>query len=216
LSNDPRLVVDFTTAIDDPPRITIPIKYLPLLPTDAKGEIIFPDNFCGIRVIQASRFVFLKNGKQVDDFPFNNVPENSSVSKMFGDNFYLGGIDFTGPIGACARSNEAFRFPFPFTKSEQAGGPPDAQVKLVIEMEPGSKIEFLNFLLLSPESLPLYEIFEDKTEEKMRKIEQLLLSLEVDSGYCGIDAFVQKMCEDAEAEGKPGECLIGADFESPC
>jgi hypothetical protein len=216
LSNDARLVVDFSTAIDDPPRITIPVQFLPLLPTDATGEIIFPDNFCGIRVRKASRFVFLKNGKQFDQFPFNNVPENSSVVKMFGDDFYLGGIDFTGPIGACASTSENWRFFFPFTQSNEAGGPPEAQVTLVIEMEQGSEIEFLNFLQVKRESLSSYEIFKDQTEEKMKKIEELLAILEVDSSYCGIDRFVRKMCEEAKQEGKPGECLIAEDFETPC
>jgi hypothetical protein len=158
----------------------------------------------------------LKDRKQVDDFQFNNVPETSSVAAMFGDYFYLGGIDFTGPIGACASASEAWRYFFPFTKVNEAGRPPVAQVKLVIEMEPRWKIEFLNFLQTKPESLPLYEVFADKTEEKMRKTEELLLSLAIDSGYCGIDAFVQKMREDAQQKGKPKQCPIGENFESPC
>lgn len=216
LSNDARLIVDFSAAIDDPPRITIPTRFLPLLPTNADDTIIFPDNFCGIRVRQASRFVFLKNGKQFDEFPFNNVPESSSVAKMFGDNFYLGGIDFTGPIGACTSTSEDWRFFFPFTQSHEAGGPPDAQVTLVIEMEQGSQIEFLNFLQVKTESLSSYEIFKDHTKEKMKKISELLSLLKIDDGYCSIDNYVRKMCKDAKQDGKPGECLIGEEVTSPC
>lgn len=218
LSDDPRLIIDFSSAIDDPPRITIPVDFLPLLPVDPKGEIIFPDNFCGIRVRKASRFVFLKDGEQINEFPFNNVPENSSVHEMFGDNFFLGGIDFTGPIGACASASakEDWRFFFPFTQSSEAGGPADAQAKLVIEMQQGSEIEFLNFLQIKKNSLKSYQIFKDHTKEKMKKISELLAMLELDDGYCSIDRFVQEMCEDAKKDGKPGECLIGSDFQTPC
>jgi hypothetical protein len=62
-----------------------------------------------------------------------------------------------------------------------------------------------------------YELFKNDTEEKFKKaMEALLLTLAIDSGYCGIDQFLEKACEEAKAKGKPGECLIGEDFQSPC
>jgi hypothetical protein len=82
-----RLVVDFSTATDDPPRITMPdpnsaqnASLYPDLPRDHEGNVIFPDNFCGIRITQPDRFVFNKNGSEVDSFPFNNIPECCSLN----------------------------------------------------------------------------------------------------------------------------------------
>lgn len=220
LTGSARIVVDFGTIVDGQPRITLPIDFLDFLPTDPDGNIIFPDNFCGLRVRKASRFVWLKNGSEFDQFPFNNVPEKgpkSSIQKLFGDDFYLGGIDFTGPIGACSGSNENWQFPFPFTKTNEGPGAPENQLRLVIELEQGSEIQFLNFNLVQGEGLPAYELFSDELEEKFRKLaERFAILLEVDSGYCGIDQFLRDMCEEAKEDHKPGECLISDDVESPC
>src|SRR5262249_48538898 len=81
-----RLIVDFGLSTDDPPRITMPdpnsaqnASMYPNLPRDHEGNVIFPDNFCGIRIIKPDRFVFNKNGSEIDSFPFNNIPECCSL-----------------------------------------------------------------------------------------------------------------------------------------
>jgi hypothetical protein len=113
--------------------------------------------------------------------------------------------------------NEAWRFFSPFTQTSEGAGPPEQQVTLVIELEQGSKIEFLNFLQVKPDSLASYELFIHETEKKFKEaMNALLLSMAIDSGYCGIDQFLEESCDEAKAKGKPGECLIGADFVSPC
>jgi hypothetical protein len=222
LIDEPRITVDFSRIVDDHPQISLPIDFFRFLPMTEDGNPILPDNFCGLRVRQPSRFVWLKQGKEFNKEPFNNVPEESSVYQMFGDDYYLGGIEFTGPIGKCSDSSENWQFPFPFTKTNKGPSAPDYELLLVIELEHDSEIEFLNYNLKSPEGLSLYEIYSRDWEGKFLEVIELLNKVaaevtgeEYDS-YCSIDRFMHQMCEQAKEDGKPRECLIRGNYESPC
>jgi hypothetical protein len=255
-----RLTVDFSTAIHDPPRITMPnpnnfkfASLYPDLPTDHEGNVIFPDNFCGIRIIRPDRFVFNKNGAEFDSFPFNNIPEccslrpvspsmnncstdpqnctvipkscsgnpddSCSVKKVFGETIYREGIQFSGPIGQCQSSNTGWQFFSPFTRTNPEA-PAEQQVTLIIELEPDSKIEFFNAKLLnSAEALASFELFTEETEKKFMEAEKRLKEM-FDEGWCGIDGFIRKQCEDTTDEHDPfnycAELKVVLEPQSPC
>jgi len=87
-------------------------------------------------------------------------------------------------------------------------------LKLVIQLSQGSEIEFLNFNIRPKETMKIDEFFSDKEFNKMEKmLKSFKKSLEIDSGYCGIDKCLRKICEQ-NPDGR--KCLISDDFVSPC
>lgn len=207
-----RVVVDFTTIIDDHPRLSLPLDLLPdYLPRDETGSPVIPDNFCGLRMIQADRVIWeTAEGELETDFPFNHI-ETFDTGPDDPDNlptFHLAGIDFTGPIGGCEEANEPWQFFFPITR-DSTGGPPPAR-RLTVELPTGS-IEFLNFNIHAGEPLDARELYSDEVFETLEAIAEIFESLEIDNGYCSIDEYVQKVCEES-----PSACPVSADFESPC
>ncbi|MDH7447418.1 hypothetical protein [Aquimarina sp. 2201CG14-23] len=193
LSGGHNIIVDFTTIIDENPKITIPVSYLPELP-QYDGEIIFPNNFCGMRILKADRFIWLDQGGQVvDTFPYNYVPENGpddSIQELFGDNYYLGGVEFTGPIGACDEANENWSFPYPFTQTDPVMNEP---LKLVIELLAGSEIEFLNYNIHPQEPLGADELFEDVDFNE-------LIEFFNETFYEGFENWIDSVCEENPAD----------------
>jgi len=150
LSDDDRLVIDFTTIVGEPgkPRITIPEGYLPLLPV-CDGEYVWPTNYCGMRITKAARFLWLdKDDKTIgtigseDDFYYQSIPESSSIQEH-DFHAYSNGIEFSGPIGDCSTSNNEWGFSFSITKNGILD-PNNPTVKLVIDMVADSGIEFIN------------------------------------------------------------------------
>ena len=214
------LVLDFGVTIDGQPRLTLPtstnvgpLDYLPdYLPRDEDGNLVIPDNFCGINVRRASSFQWQKDGETVTDFPYNRVDD---VAALPGEHDFLGGIDFTGPIGACAEANEPWQFFQPLT--QHGGDSPVPGMRLVIEMGPGSELEFLNFNFHPGEALNAHELFGEDISEKIKAIAEAFEAFELDNGYCSIDNYVQKVCEEEEeGEAPVGSCPVGGDFASPC
>ncbi len=191
-SQNYRIVVDFSRIIDGKPEITLPTRFLSLLPT-YDGKVIFPDNFCGLKIIKPSRFLWLDKGnKVVDQHPYSYVPESSSVNQMYGDNYYLGGIDFTGPIGACSNGSGNWNFPFPLTKE---GTNPFPNLKLVIELESNSQITFLNYNI-SKKPLKADKIFKEISFNKI--IKAILSQFEESNSKKRLDnfeEFVEEVCE---------------------
>ncbi|MEO1429359.1 MAG: hypothetical protein AAFV71_09900 [Cyanobacteria bacterium J06633_8] len=188
-----RVIVDFSSIIDGKPTITLPAQFLSTLPT-YDGEVLFPDNFCGMKIIAPSRFIWLdKQNKVVDQHPYNYVPESSSVNQMYGDNYYLGGIQFTGPIGACNKNGSgSFDFPFPLTKE---GKNPLPNLKLVIELVSDSQIKFLNYDI-DNKPLKADKIFKKKSFEKIiDTIKKQFDDSNSKKRLENYDKFVEEVCE---------------------
>ena len=187
-----RIVVDFSRIIDGKPTITLPVQFLSILPT-YDGKVMFPDNFCGIEIRKSSRFLWLDaSNKVVDQHPYSYVPESSSVNQMYGDNYYLGGIKFTGPIGACSKDSGSFDFPFPLTKEGKNHLP---NLKLVIELQSDSEIKFLNYDI-SNKSLKADKIFKEISFDKI--IKQIMKQFDDSNSKKRLenfDEFVEEVCE---------------------
>lgn len=211
LSGSSRVIIDFGLIIDNHRRVTLPVDFLPEFLPLKNGQQVIPDNFCGLRIIQADSFFWHTQDNQVfDQFPYNNVPDVSSL----GDNAFLGGIDFTGPMGACLNFQDNFHFPFPLT---QTGESPVAGLKLIFQLASGSRIEFLNFNVHAGEALNAHELYSDKVFKKLKNIAELFESQAVDNGYCSIDNYVQKVCSQEQMGKAPiGSCPVSDDFSSPC
>ena len=191
-SQNYRVVVDFSRIIDGKPTITLPVQFLSILPT-YDGEVIFPDNFCGLKITKASRFLWLNaSNTVVDQHPYSYVPESSSVSQMYGNNYYLGGIKFTGPIGACSKGSGSFDFPFPLTKEGKNSLP---NLKLVIELQSDSEINFLNYDI-SQHPLKADKIFKKISFNKIINA----LNKQFDDSHskkrlANFEKFVKEVCE---------------------
>ena len=139
LSGNPYLIVDFGTFIEEQPVITIPADFLPLLPYNTDGSPKIPDDFCGFKVRRADAVFWQRqDGEVVTDFPYNTVEDVSDLD----NEFFLGGIQFTGPIGQCTEDNNPWQFAFPITQT--SGDSPTSGLKLVIQMRSDSELEFLN------------------------------------------------------------------------
>jgi len=191
-----RIVVDFTTIIDEKPRITLPVQFLPTLPF-YEDEVIIPNNFCGMRIKKPARFLWeTQDGQLVQTDPYNYVPENgpnSSVLALFGQDVYGDGIEFTGPIGPCTAGNANWAFPFPFTDT---GSMTDQPLRLTIELEGDSEIEFLNYTIHEPEPLDADELFEEIDFNE-------LIEFFEETFYEGFEQWIDAVCED-----NPGECPL--------
>ncbi len=146
LSDGDKIIVDFGTILDEQPRITLPIGALPESVFNNDGTMSIPTNFCGLRIMEAESFTWQTiTNVVIDDDPYN---QSDDVQADFGDEFYLGGIDFTGAIGQCEEANDPWQFNFPLTQN--SGDSPIPNLRLVIEVIPGApatpggpEIEFL-------------------------------------------------------------------------
>jgi hypothetical protein len=172
LGNDKyQVVVDFTKLIDGKPEITIPIQFLKDLPS-YNGKIIFSDNFCGLNIVKANRFIWhTQNDRVYRTFPFNYVPENSSILNEYSDSgegeyFYRHGINFTGPIGKCATSAKDWTFQQPFM---QQSTPFPKPLKLIIELNSDSEVKFLNYKIIKGKPLSALKLFKPTRAEKLLK-----------------------------------------------
>ncbi|WP_413167730.1 hypothetical protein ACL6C3_13630 [Capilliphycus salinus ALCB114379] len=192
-SQNYRILVDFSRTIEGQPEITLPTQFLPQLPT-YDGEVLFPDNFCGLQVMRASRFLWLDTANNVvDEHPYNFIPESQSLKDIEnGETFYLGGINFTGPIGACNDGSGTWSFPFPLTKE---GKNPFANLKLVIELEGDSKIEFLNYNF-SKQPLKADKIFKEISLDKiLKQLQEQFDDSNSKKRLENFEDFVEEVCE---------------------
>lgn len=83
----------------------------------------------------------------ITDAPYN---QSDDIQADFGDEFYLGGVEFTGAIGQCEEANDPWQFNYPLT--ENSGDSPIPNLRLIIEVIPGApatpggpEVEFLYF-----------------------------------------------------------------------
>lgn len=227
------LTIDFNTIVKGPfdsaPQITLPISFLDFLPKTENGKFIFPDNFCGIRVRQASSFAWLKDNTVVDpsqpglaglppgvSSDFNFVPDNSSVQSMFDFKFYASGINFTGPIGPCSESNENWIFPYPLTKSNLGITAPENRLSLNIELTANSEIQFLNYQLSRGEALDYDELFSDEKKEGMEVFLNQLEFSSITASDCSIVGYVVLMCKEPKNPFDPLKCARINELETIC
>lgn len=108
------LRLEFTQIDDQLFTLELPLDALPdWLPEGDDGPVL-PDGHCGLLITKAdSIFWQVPGDPDVDTPPFLAIPDVFSL----GDDFFLGGIQFAGPIGACTGTDKAWDFPFPFTTS---------------------------------------------------------------------------------------------------
>ncbi len=185
-----RIVIDFNKMTNGKPEITIPVQYLRTLPF-YEDEVVFPNNYCGLRIFKADRFLWLDpNGNMLNNSTYNSMPEgSSSIGNIFGHVFDQHGIEFTGPIGACSSgTNNQWNFPTPFTKT---GHKANDRAKLVIELQPGeSKIEFVNHHIQPGKVLNSKNIYKVEDFEKILKhyIEEL---------NSDFDPWLERLCQES-------------------
>jgi len=224
LSGNQALVIDWGiivgTETGEVPRMTIPISALPdYLPRkNEEQDVVFPDAFCGMNITMVDSISWQVGEDIIDTHPFNHVPDVAAIefNPEFGNqNFLQAGIEFSGPIGGCEGSNQGWDFPFPITQT----GPfePLENMKLVLDLMPGAQIRFTEHQPPEGEVLDAHELYSDETFNHM--VEMALsfgLFLMIDNGYCGIDQYLEKICEE-EGRNDP-KCLVGEDFAeiSPC
>jgi len=142
LSSNPQIVVDFGTMIDGSPRITLPSF---LVPSNNEGETVIPSDFCGLDIRLAQSFEWqTQAGQVVETSPYIDVDDlnDAQTQADLGGNFYLMGVNFTGPIGQCAEDNNNWQFNYPLT--ENSGDSPTPNLRLVIEVLSNTELEFLD------------------------------------------------------------------------
>jgi hypothetical protein len=212
LSRNPHLIVDFARLVDGNPLVTLPTAFLPDFLPQKNGSPVIPDTFCGFNIRKADSFVWHTQHNQViNSFPYNEVPNVEAL----GSQPFLGGIHFVGPMGACLGSNMPWRFFQPLTQT--GGDSPVAGLKLVISLSTGSEIEFINNLPPIPEPIEASKLFSDKVFKQLQEIAKSFAFTKIDNGYCSIDNYVQKICENVKSGKAPaGSCPVGDDFFSPC
>ena len=160
-----RLRLEFTHIDDQPFTLELPIGLLPdWLPEGPDGPVL-PDTHCGLVIRKADRIFWQVPGDpDVDTPPFLAIP---SVFAL-GDEFFLGGVQFSGPIGGCTGTQKHWDFPFPFTTS----GPfePLPNMSLVIEIRQNGEIDFIVDTGPTPKPIDPDKLFKDESKEKLRKM----------------------------------------------
>jgi hypothetical protein len=97
-------------------RVEIDVHPLFLPPLVYEDDVlVIPHNFCGIRIRKAGEFLWLNASGQLVE-----AENHGDVLKM-GEEYYLGGIEFTGLINSC-QQNHPWYFPIPL--SFGGNGPP--------------------------------------------------------------------------------------------
>ena len=112
-SNTQQMVIDFREVDDRPQSIEVPRSWLESwLPRDAT-TVLFPDAHCGLNIRNADRIFWQVPG---DDAFNSDVFRSGPVT---GTQNLLGGIQLSGPIGACAGMDVPWVFHPPFVAQTQ-------------------------------------------------------------------------------------------------
>jgi hypothetical protein len=189
------LRLQFTQVDDQPFTLELPRDALPdWLPHTNSGDPILPDAHCGLHIRRAdSIFWQIPGDPEVTTPPFNAVPDVAAL----GDEAFLGGVHFAGPMGACTGSQKPWVFPSPFTSS----GPfvPLPNMSLVVQLRQGAEIAFITDTGPEPKPLDVDKLFKDdskkKLEEQVKFWNALLEEGEDISDYCPIiGAYWQQLC----------------------
>lgn len=210
-SGNPNVVMDFmgpfvSGSENQPFRLTIHRSLLPdYLPLNAEGQPVIPDAFCGLRIFHPSSSFWEDQNDEIDTgSPFLHIPEYTGQPL---ETNALAGIDFTGPMGQCEGSNEAWQFFNPLTQ-DSTGGPPPAR-RLVVEL--ADRIEFLNFNIHAGEGLDPHELFGNEVFATLEAIAKAFEETQIDNGYCqGVSSYMAELCNE-----NPGLCPV-ADPQAGC
>ncbi|WP_271769308.1 hypothetical protein [Aquimarina algiphila] len=152
INDEGKIIIDFINIPDDSPSPQISIDWQALKDNnpdynyhDNEGNIILPENFCGIKVTHAVSFKWLdKNGNIINNEMFNRVNKLSNYGE-YGSFYVNEGIGFKGPLDNCKDNNSNWYFKFPLTHTTEGEATIfEEPLKLVIEgVDSSSKITFL-------------------------------------------------------------------------
>lgn len=200
-TNSQRMVVNFDTPPDHPPEIEVPARWLPSWLPQQDGRVLFPDAHCGFNIRNADRIVWQIPGD--DDFD-NGVFRSGDVTST---NDLLGGITFSGPIGACADANPGWIFRPPFTAQEQVVSPLPG-MRLIIEGV-NAELRFQAYDAPVEATFTAFDLFEAPKKDKLVEIQNAFARLAADGEdvpeYCSyVGAYWTAVCLDA-GESCPGE-----------
>ncbi|PSB20495.1 hypothetical protein C7B61_07325 [filamentous cyanobacterium CCP1] len=156
-----------------------PMFLPPLVHED--NALIIPHHFCGLRIRKAGEFLWLdESGKLVE------AENHGSVLKL-GEEFYLGGIEFTGPINTC-KQNHPWHFPTPL--SFGGNGPQFGVTRLVIQLD--GETEPIEFIDRARKPINLKDLYDwEKFQDFEDKFEALRDPCQVHpfKDFCDWDEF---------------------------
>lgn len=161
-SGTPRLTIEFTGVPDMPLRMEIPERWLPGYLPRQDGTVLIPDGLCGMN-IQLADHISWQIGEEV----LNEAPFRSG--EVTGSQNLMGGISFSGPIGACAGMDEVpWIFRPPFTVNEEILEPP-ANLRLVIEGV-DARLRFQHASAPVEQVVSADELFADDTLDELSSV----------------------------------------------
>jgi ligand-binding SRPBCC domain-containing protein len=171
-----RIIVD--VAGTQAGRVEIDVHPLFLPPLVYEDDVlVIPHNFCGIRIRKAGEFLWLNASGQLVE------AENHGDVLEMGEEYYLGGIEFTGPINSC-QQNHPWYFPIPL--SFGGNGPQFGAQRLVIQLN--DLTDPIEFIDRAREPLNLKDLYDwEKFQDLDDKFEAL-------SDYCQHHQF-KDFCE---------------------
>lgn len=159
------LRLQFTQIDDEPFTLELPLDALPeWLPQTEDGTPILPDDHCGLLLIEAdSIFWQIPGDAQFTEDIFNAVP---SVPAL-GDDLFLGGVQFAGPIGGCTGTQKDWVFPSPFTTEPPFE--PIPNMSLVVQLRQGSEIAFIKDTGPTAKPIDVDKLFKDNSKKLLEE-----------------------------------------------
>ncbi|MFV0383935.1 hypothetical protein [Paracoccus sp. (in: a-proteobacteria)] len=198
-SGTPRLSIRFTGVPDMPLRMEIPESWLPGYLPRQDDTVLVPDGLCGVNIRMADRISWQVGGQVLNDAPFR-----SGAVTTFGDR--LGGIAFSGPIGACAGMDVPWIFHPPFLIGETVLDPPP-NLRLVVEGASAS-LRFRHAGAPVGQVMSATGLFSDETLDRLRSVLDIFDQIAGAQGnldeYCStVGTFWAALCLAAPGQSCP-------------
>ncbi len=195
-----RFVIEFQAPDDQPLPITIPASWLPSWLPRQDSRILVPDTHCGFNIRNADRILWQVPGNNAlndDTFRSGEVTETNDL---------LGGISFSGPIGACSGMDVPWVFGPPFTAQEEAIAPLP-NMRLVIEGV-GAELRFQRHDAPIEELFDAHELFSDDFETALTEVLDLFEVIAEQQGnidaYCSmVGAYWTAVCSTTQGSACP-------------
>ncbi|WP_141137899.1 hypothetical protein [Actibacterium lipolyticum] len=193
------LTVDFSL-VEGLAQLEFPAANLPEWLPRNDGEILLPDAFCGLNLRRADSIFWQVPGDDaVDDFPFVSTEEVAAL----GDDFFLGGVEFGGPIGACAGPFIPWQFPQPFLE-DAPFFEPLPNMTLRIQLGGDGEVRFKENGTPNEEILSPRALYTDSTFAALLDILETFDPTSPNPAYCdGIDDYFVHLCQTT-----PGQCPV--------